>query len=297
MPTKNTQIKIDLVCGMDLSEYEGLSNFSHNGITFYFCGTHCEERFQKNPDRFQGVPLIRLHKVRKVFDLGGIETKVLMGLDIHVWEGDFVAIVGPSGSGKSTALNIIGLLDKPTSGSILLKNDDVSLLGDDDRAELRSKTFGFVFQQYNLIPWLTAFENTTLPLIFSGKKIEVEKITANFEEMNLKERMNHRPFELSGGEQQRTALLRAFANNPDIILGDEPTGNLDSITGGKILEILIKLNRVNKKTLVIVTHDTDIAAMADQVITMKDGKMVPSHNVHKKFITESVSSSSNKSHD
>ncbi|MBI5077973.1 MAG: ATP-binding cassette domain-containing protein [Candidatus Yonathbacteria bacterium] len=269
---------------MDLSEYVDVPEFVHNGTAFYFCGAHCEGRFQKDPERFQGVPLIKLNKVWKVFKAGVVETRVLRGLDMHVWEGDFVAVIGQSGSGKSTALNMIGLLDRPTSGNIFLKQGDTSLLDDEARALLRSKTFGFVFQQYNLIPWLTAFENTTLPLIFSGKKTETEKIVAKFETMGLAERMTHRPFELSGGEQQRTALLRALANDPEIILGDEPTGNLDSATGSKILEVLIDLNKSRKKTLIIVTHDADIAAQADQVIAFKDGHLVRDHQVHKKFI-------------
>lgn len=273
---------------MDLSEYADVPEFVHNGKTFYFCGEHCEERFQKDPNRFQGEPLIRINKVWKLFSAGPIETQVLKGLDLHVWDGDFVAIIGPSGSGKSTALNMIGLLDRPTSGSVFLGGIDTSLLNDDERAELRSKTFGFVFQQYNLIPWLTAFENTTLPLIFSGKDIEAGKIESRFEEMGLTERMSHHPFELSGGEQQRIALLRALANEPDIILGDEPTGNLDSETGNKILEILINLNKAEKKTLIVVTHDSDIAAQADQVIAFKDGHLVRNHYTHRRFTKSDV---------
>lgn len=296
MTTQNTQTKTDLVCGMDLSGYEDIPEFAHDGNTFYFCGAHCEGRFQKNPERFQGEPLIKLNKVRKVFNAGVLETQVLRGLDLHIWEGDFVAIIGQSGSGKSTALNMIGLLDRPTSGNIFLKGNDISQLREEERAELRSKTFGFVFQQYNLIPWLTAFENTTLPLIFSGRKIETDKIEARFEEMGLKERMTHRPFELSGGEQQRTALLRALANEPEIILGDEPTGNLDSATGNKILEVLINLNKVNKKTLVIVTHDSDIAAQADQVIAFKDGRLVRDHQAHRKFTKSDVGTVQHEQH-
>lgn len=279
---------------MDLSEYADVPEFAHNGNTFYFCGTHCEERFQKDPDRFQGEPLIKLNKVWKVFKLGGAETQVLRGLDMHIWEGDFVAIIGPSGSGKSTTLNMVGLLDRFTSGNIFLRSNDISLLNDDARTELRSKTFGFVFQQYNLIPWLTAIENTTLPLIFSGKKVDKEAIATSFEKMGLTERMTHRPFELSGGEQQRTALLRALANDPEIILGDEPTGNLDSATGGKILEMLIGLNKIHKKTLVIVTHDEDIAAQADQVIAFKDGHLTLDHQVRKRFIKSDEDTSQHK---
>ncbi|MBI5023025.1 MAG: ATP-binding cassette domain-containing protein [Candidatus Magasanikbacteria bacterium] len=271
---------------MDLSEYTDVVEIFHQEKGFYFCGKGCEDRFKKNPSRFQGEPLIKLDNIWKIFKLGETETKVLTGLNLHIWEGDFVAIIGSSGSGKSTALNMIGLLDRPTSGRIFLNGEDVSLLNDDKRNGLRSKTFGFVFQQYNLISWLTAYENVNLPLVFSGKKIEMKKLEARFEKMGLKERLTHRSFELSGGEQQRVALLRALVNDPEIILGDEPTGNLDSATGNKILEILIDLNRNRKKTLIIVTHDADIAEKADQVITFKDGHLVRDHQAHKKAYTE-----------
>lgn len=278
--------KIDLVCGMDLSEYAGIEEIFYQEQKFYFCGKNCKERFKKEPERFQQEPLIKLENVWKVFKPGEIETKVLRNLSLHIWKGDFVVIIGPSGSGKSTTLNMIGLLDRPSSGSLFLKGRDASLLNDDERAEIRSKIFGFVFQQYNLLPWLTAYENITLPLIFSGKKIEAEKVEADFQKIGLKERMIHRPFELSGGEQQRVALLRALANDPEIILGDEPTGNLDSETGNRILELLIDLNKTKKKTLIIVTHDADIAGKADQIIAFKDGHLVRNHQVHKKTYTE-----------
>ncbi|MDP1689563.1 MAG: ATP-binding cassette domain-containing protein [bacterium] len=278
----NSDRKIDPVCGMNLSEYADVVEISHQEKKFYFCERACEERFKKNPDRFQKRPLIELADIWKTFNLGGVETKALAGLDLHIWEGDFVAIIGASGSGKSTALNILGFLDQPTSGNIFFNGKDVSKLSDDEKTEFRSKTFGFVFQQYNLIPWLTAYENVTLPLIFSGKKVEAKKIETSFQEIGLRERSTHRPFELSGGEQQRTALLRALANDPEIILGDEPTGNLDSETGNKILNMLIDLNKSRKKTLIIVTHDADIAEKADQVITFKDGHLVRDHQVRKK---------------
>lgn len=286
MQEKNAQSKTDPVCGMDLSEYPDVATTTFKGTTFYFCGDECESRFQKDPDRFQGEPLIRLNKVWKTFRLGEVETKVLRGMDLHIWEGDFVALIGPSGSGKSTALNMLGLLDRPTSGHIYLQGKDVSLLRDDERALLRSETFGFVFQQYHLIPWLSAFQNATLPLVFSGKKIDESAVNADFENIGLKDRVHHRPFELSGGEQQRTALLRALANDPAIILADEPTGNLDSVTGDKILEILLNMNNVRKKTLIIVTHDAGIAEKADQIVAFKDGHLVRDHHAHKKMYTE-----------
>ncbi|MBI4992029.1 MAG: ATP-binding cassette domain-containing protein [Candidatus Harrisonbacteria bacterium] len=271
---------------MDLAEFSDLITIIRKGKSVYFCSGGCGGRFKKNPEKFLGEPLIRLSAVWKVFNTGKAETMALQGLDLHVWEGDFVSIIGASGSGKSTALNMIGLLDRPTSGKIFFKGKDISLFSDEERAELRSSVFGFVFQQYNLIPWLTAYENVILPLVFAGTKIDESRLEANFREAGLKERMTHRPFELSGGEQQRTALLRALANDPKIILGDEPTGNLDSATGNKILEMLVNLNKIQKKTLIIITHDADIAGKADQVITLKDGRLVRNHQVHQKIYTE-----------
>jgi ABC-type lipoprotein export system ATPase subunit/YHS domain-containing protein len=285
MKHKIANNKIDQVCGMDLTGFTDAIKILHYRKTFYFCGTGCRDRFKDNPEKYQQEPLIKLANVWKIFKTGATDTKVLRGLNLHIWAGDFVAVVGPSGSGKSTVLNMIGLLDRPSSGHILLNSKDVSLLKDEQRANLRSHTFGFIFQQYNLIPWLTAYENATLPLIFSGGQIETDKLNARFEEIGLKERVSHRPFELSGGEQQRVALLRALANDPEIILGDEPTGNLDSKTGEKILQMLINLNKKHNKTLVIVTHDKGIAAKADQVIALKDGRLVRNHQVRQKDYT------------
>jgi len=278
--------KIDPVCGMNLAELADAKEAIHHGRTFYFCGEYCAERFVKNPEKFVGEPLIRLKEIWKIFRLGAVNVEVLKDLDLNIWDGDFVAIIGASGSGKSTALNMLGLLDRPTSGKIILGGQDVSLLKDEEKAELRSKTFGFVFQQYNLIPWLTAHENVTLPMMFAKKSIDGERLKANFREIGLEGRMAHRPLELSGGEQQRVAILRALTNNPEIILADEPTGNLDSTTGNKILEILANLNKTHKKTLIVVTHDADIAAKADQVVTLKDGRLVRNHQIHKEIYTE-----------
>ena len=251
-----------------------------------FCGDYCLKRFEKEPEKFSGEPLVKMRNVRKVFSAGRAKTEALRGLSLNIWRGDFAAVIGASGSGKSTTLNMIGLLDRPTSGTVALGGRDTSGIGDEERALLRSKTFGFVFQQYNLIPWLTAYENAVLPLVFAGEKTDGEKTRERFAEMGLENRMSHRPFELSGGEQQRVALLRALANDPEVILGDEPTGNLDSKTGAKLLEMLVDLNKKRGKTLVIVTHDADIAEMADQIITIKDGKMIMNHGEHKKAYTE-----------
>ncbi len=281
-----TEEKIDRVCGMDLSGVADAVKISYQDKELYFCGEDCKKRFETDQGKFQGEPLIRLGDVWKIFKIGGTETKVLRGLHLNIWKGDFVAIIGASGSGKSTALNMMGLLDAPTSGDIFLNGDDLSSLSDEERAMLRSQKFGFVFQQYNLIPWLTAQENVSLPLIFAKRKIDPDKISLDFQKIGLKDRLEHRPFELSGGEQQRVALLRASVNDPEIIIGDEPTGNLDSATGNKILEMLIGLNKVMKKTLIIVTHDVDIAEKADQIIAVKDGQVVRDHRVYKKMYTE-----------
>jgi ABC-type lipoprotein export system ATPase subunit/YHS domain-containing protein len=278
--------RVDLVCGMHLGDFPDVRVSSYGGRTFYFCGDGCKSRFDRDPAKFQGTPLIHLRNVWKTFTMGVTETEVLRGLDTHVWEGDFVSIIGASGSGKSTMLNMMGLLDRPTRGQVFVRGADTGTLSDEEAARLRSKTFGFVFQQYNLIPWLTAYENATVPLVFAGRNHKEEALVARFREMGLAERMAHRPMELSGGEQQRVALIRALANDPDIILGDEPTGNLDSATGQKLLELLIELNRKHKKTLVIVTHDKDIAGMADEIITLKDGRMVPDHHIHQARYTE-----------
>lgn len=282
----NQSKKIDLVCGMDLGKEEDILSSTHQSKHYYFCGEFCKKRFENDPEKFLGEPLIVLKNIHKVFKIGEAKTSALNGLDIHIWAGDFVAIIGASGSGKSTALNMVGLLDKPTSGKIILKGKDISRFSDEEKANLRSKTFGFVFQQYNLIPWLTAYENVVLPKIFADQPTDVVKMESSFKEIGLEARLHHRPFELSGGEQQRVALLRALANDPEIIIGDEPTGNLDSATGDKILGMLIDLNKSQRKTLIIVTHDADIAEKADQVIALKDGKMIKNHQKHKKIYTE-----------
>ncbi|PIS04694.1 MAG: hypothetical protein COT81_05210 [Candidatus Buchananbacteria bacterium CG10_big_fil_rev_8_21_14_0_10_42_9] len=258
----------------------------YQGQKYYFCGDFCLDRFVKNPDKYFGLPLIKFIGLKKSFQLGKVETKVLRGINLNIWAGDFVAIVGASGSGKSTCLNMIGLLDRPTSGSYELEGENVANLNDIKRANLRAHTFGFVFQQYNLIPWFTALENVTLPLTFANQKIDEAGIKKSFEDIGLGERMHHRPLEMSGGEQQRVALLRSLANDPKIILGDEPTGNLDSVTGDKILQMLIKLNKEQGKTLIVVTHDADIAEKADQIVVLKDGLIIPDHHSQKKIYTD-----------
>lgn len=290
---------IDPVCGMDVAPFPDAKTFSQGGTTFLFCGEMCEERFKKNPARYQGEPLIRLVDIWKTFLLGAVKVDALRGLDLHIWPGDFVALIGASGSGKSTALHLLGLLDRPTKGKMFISGGDVSALGDEERARRRVQTFGFMFQQYNLVPWLSAYENITLPLIFARRRgrshsgeaearraPEEALINSRLSGVGMGDRRDHRPYELSGGEQQRVAFLRALVNDPAVLLCDEPTGNLDSATGEKVLEMLISLNREQKKTLVIVTHDAHIAARADQVITIKDGRVLRDHRVYQKMYTE-----------
>lgn len=278
--------KIDLVCGIHLESSDNMRSSEFRGDTFYFCGDGCLTRFKKDPEKFMGTPLIHLDGVAKIYGSGRSATHVLTDLDMHIWEGDFVSIIGASGSGKSTLLNLMGLLDRPTRGRVYLRGKNISHYSDDELAKLRSETFGFVFQQYNLIPWLTAYENVHVPLTFSGTSKDHERIMERFKAIGLADRTEHRPSELSGGEQQRVAILRALANDPPILLCDEPTGNLDSRTGNTLLEQLIRLNRDEKKTLIIVTHDKDIAEKADEIITVKDGTLVPDHHIHKSTYTE-----------
>lgn len=273
--------EIDPICGMDVSELHDGVRAKYKSKVYHFCEPSCQKRFKDNPERYLGEPLIKLRNVWKVFSGGGIDTKALQGLDLNIWEGDFVSIIGVSGSGKSTLLNMIGLLDLSSSGRIVLKGKEAEHLKDEERAKMRSETFGFVFQQYNLIPWLTAYENITLPLIFAGKKNNHEELDKRIKMIGIEDRINHRPYELSGGEQQRVALLRALANGPEIILGDEPTGNLDSKTGAMILDLLISLNKEQKKTLIIVTHDPEIAAKSDLIVSIRDGKQIQDNKLHK----------------
>ncbi len=273
----------DPVCGMNVSKLERTVTLTHQKETITFCGEPCKERFAESPEKYLGMPLIRIRDVWKVYQKGGSETAALRGLDLHVWEGDFMASVGASGSGKSTVLNMIGLLDRPTKGNIWIRGRDVATLSEDERSTMRADLFGFIFQQYNLIPWLSAEENAMLPRLFTNRRIDRKMLAAQFEEFGLKDRMRHHPVEMSGGEQQRTAILRSLANDPNIILGDEPTGNLDSATGERLLQYLVRLHDEKAKTLIVVTHDPGIAEQAHQIIAIKDGRSVQNHRAHQKM--------------
>ena len=221
-------------------------------------------------------PLIQLKNVWKTYYMGDISLDVLKGVNVDINKGDFVAIVGPSGSGKSTMMNQVGVLDTPTKGIIYLEGTNISTLTESELAQLRGKKIGFVFQQFNLIPTLTALENVILPTIFQNVP-EVERMKRAEELLKLVglgDRMHHKPNELSGGQQQRVAIARALINNPEIILADEPTGNLDSTSGRQIMHLLAQLHSKEKKTIILVTHDIDLVKYSDKTIHLKDGEVV-----------------------
>ncbi len=223
----------------------------------------------------KNIPIIELNGVCKHYQMGKNIVRAICNVDLSVKKGDFIAIMGPSGSGKSTLMNLVGALDVPTSGTIKLDGQDISKLSESELARLRGKKIGFVFQQFNLIKNLTALENVMLPMTFQGASFEERRKRASFllSEIGLGDRMNHTPNELSGGQQQRVAIARALANDPEVILADEPTGNLDTKSGENVMDILIKLHKL-KKTVVMVTHDPDIAEHAETVVMLRDGKII-----------------------
>jgi ABC-type lipoprotein export system ATPase subunit len=221
------------------------------------------------------TPLIRLKDIKKTHLMGKVPVPALRGIDMDISDGEMVAIMGPSGSGKTTLLNILGLLDAPSIGSYKLDGDEVAKLPDRRRSQLRNKRFGFVFQVYNLLPRLTAVENVMIPLIYGAvrKKDRRTRAAAAMEAVDLKDRMRHRPSELSGGEQQRVAIARALVNEPSVILADEPTGNLDSKSGASIMELIQQLHQDRKVTVVLVTHNAAIAERAERTIQVQDGEV------------------------
>ncbi len=227
--------------------------------------------------------IIRLENVWKVYRMGEIEVPALRGVELEVRKGEFLAIAGASGSGKSTMMNLVGCLDVPTRGKIMLDGENIQSLGESRLAQTRGKKIGFVFQQFNLIPTLNARENVMLPLMFQD--VSDEKAGRKADELlrlvGLADRMEHLPSQLSGGQMQRVAIARALAVDPEIILADEPTGNLDSKTGGFIMEFLSRVHREEKKTVVMVTHDLHLAKFADRVVHLKDGQVESVENLRR----------------
>ncbi|MEW6062870.1 MAG: ABC transporter ATP-binding protein [Nanoarchaeota archaeon] len=218
--------------------------------------------------------LIKLNNVWKIYRIGNSSVEALRGINITIKQGDFIAIMGPSGSGKSTSMNMVGCLDLPTRGKVYLGEHDISSLDESELAGIRGRKIGFIFQQFNLINTLSALENVMLPMIFQGTEegSRMKRAIELLEMVELKDRMNHRPNELSGGEQQRVAIARALANDPDIVLADEPTGNLDSKTGSIVMDFLKTLNKKGK-TVILVTHDPLIAKNTNKIYYIKDGEM------------------------
>jgi putative ABC transport system ATP-binding protein len=218
--------------------------------------------------------VITLEAVTKTYRMGRIEVPALQGIDLQVAQGEFIAIMGASGSGKSTLMNILGCLDVPTSGRYLLDGTDVAGLGDDELARIRNRKIGFVFQSFNLIPRTSALHNVEMPLIYAGEGGRTERARDALGAVGLADRAHHQPTELSGGQQQRAAIARALVTNPAILLADEPTGNLDTVSSVEIMRLLSTLNSEQGRTIVLITHEQDIARFARRVVELRDGRVV-----------------------
>ncbi len=224
------------------------------------------------------MAVIELENITKIYRMGKVDVLALRGVTLSINQGEMLSIIGVSGSGKSTLMNIIGLLDNPTSGRYIFNGADVSRLNDNNLAEMRNKKMGFVFQEYNLLSRASALSNVELPLIYSGGRQRHKQAIEALERVGLAARANHKPTELSGGEQQRVAIARALVNNPDVILADEPTGNLDSATTDQIISVFHKLHREGI-TVVLVTHEMDIAEQTQRIIRLYDGKIASDEKV------------------
>ena len=227
------------------------------------------------------MAIIEAQDITKVYRLGDIDVKALRGVSLTIGKGDFLSIMGPSGSGKSTFMNILGCLDKPTSGRYLLEDIDIGDLKRDERAAIRNKKIGFVFQGFNLLPRTSAVENVELPMLYDGipAKERREKALEALKDVGLQGKQDHHPNQLSGGQQQRVAIARALVNNAPIILADEPTGNLDTKTSAEIMEIFVKLNTESNITIILVTHENDIAAYSRRIIKFLDGRITSDEKV------------------
>ncbi len=225
------------------------------------------------------TPILTVKDLSKIYRMDGVEVAAVKNISFIIKKGEMASIMGPSGSGKSTLMHLIGLLDKPTSGQILLDGEDVSSLSENKLAQIRNRKIGFIFQSFNLLSRTSAFDNVQLPLIYSGvsAKQRKEKALEALVEVGLENRINHLPSQLSGGQQQRVAIARALVNNPDFILADEPTGNLDSKSGEEIMKILTSLNS-HGHTIIVVTHDITVAKRTKKIIKIKDGQLVGDQN-------------------
>ena len=221
------------------------------------------------------MSVIAMSGITKVYDTGKVRVEALKGVDLHIGAGEFVAIVGPSGSGKSTLMNLVGCLDTPSGGTYLLRDKEVAGLDKNELAKIRNERVGFVFQNFNLLPQITAFENVEMPLMFGGvaKKERKERARNLLEKVGLADRMEHRPTELSGGQMQRVAVARALAMNPDIVQADEPTGNLDTSSGGDVMSLFEELWKQGR-TIVVITHDAALARRAGRIVEIRDGTIV-----------------------
>ena len=219
--------------------------------------------------------MIELKNIGKSYRMGGMDIAALSEISLSVQEGEFIAVMGPSGSGKSTLMNVLGCLDRPTSGTYFFEDREISSMDDDQLAHVRNAKIGFVFQSFNLLPRFSALKNVEMPLIYSGvpANVRTERAVPVLAMVGLQDRMRHKPTELSGGQQQRVAIARALVNQPPLLLADEPTGNLDSRSGAEILNILVDLNKQGV-TIMIVTHDHDVAARCRRIINLKDGRIV-----------------------
>jgi putative ABC transport system ATP-binding protein len=219
--------------------------------------------------------VISMSAIRKIYDTGKVKVEALKGIDLAVRPGEFVAVVGPSGSGKSTLMNLIGCLDTPTGGTYRLAGEDVAGLSRDQLADIRNRRVGFVFQNFNLLPQISAFENVEMPLLFGGvpPKKRRERVEQLLAKVGLADRMEHKPTELSGGQMQRVAIARALSMDPDILLADEPTGNLDTSSGGDVMSLFAELWQQGR-TLVVITHDMSLARRAGRVVEVRDGRII-----------------------